>query len=245
MYVSGKKLDDGLGIRGQGRLTLTRIDALQNFYGKAIRDNKGDAKAMSRATHAILKHYSRTPEKPRHEDCPKGRDSWCSYNRDAATGEKSHHPIKDPLPEAVVKVVQPVFDRLGSEQFLVGFEECLDQNRNESWHHVVWSMAPKEQFTSQQEVSVAVSLSVLLFNSGIESTMTKFLPAMNMTVNGSMRSKWREIDGERIRSSDYKSIQVVKKRRKRLRREKSKKQDGFVHQEGVMYSSGNFYANTT
>ena len=77
-------------------------------------------------------------------------------------------------------------------------------------------MAPKEQFTSQQEVSVAVSLSVLLFNSGIESTMTKFLPAMNMTVNGSMRSKWREIDGERIRSSDYKSNQVVKKRRKRL-----------------------------
>ena len=169
---------------------MTRIDAFQNFYGKAIRDNKGDAKPMSWATYAILKHYSSMPEKPRREDCPKGRDSWCSYNRDAATGEKSHQPIKDPLPEAVVKVVQPVFDRLGSEQFLVGCEECLDQNRHESWHHVVWSMAPKEQFTSQQEVSVAVSLSMLLFNNGIESTMTKILPAMTMTVNGSMQSKW-------------------------------------------------------
>ena len=77
----------------QGRLTLTRIDTLQNFYGKAIRDNKGDAKAMSKATHAILKHYASTPEQPRHEDCPMGKDSWCSHNRDKATGQTTHVPI--------------------------------------------------------------------------------------------------------------------------------------------------------
>ena len=131
----------------QGRLTLTRIDTLQNFYGKAIRDNKGDAKAMSKATHAILKHYASTPEQPRHEDCPMGKDSWCSHNRDKATGQTTHVPIQDPLPEAVVKVMQPTFDRLWSEQFLVGCEKCLDQNNNESLHHVVWGMVPKEQYT--------------------------------------------------------------------------------------------------
>ena len=38
---SGKKLEDGKGIGGRGRLTAVRIDAMQNFYGKAIRDNKG------------------------------------------------------------------------------------------------------------------------------------------------------------------------------------------------------------
>ena len=199
---------------------------------------------MSRAIHAILKHYSSTPEQPRHEDCPTGKDSWCSYNRDKAKGENTHKPVKDPLPEAIVKVVQPVFDRLGSEQFLVGSENCLDQNRNESWHHVVWSMAPKEQYNWQQEVSVAVSLSVLVFNNGMDNAMSKVFPAMNMETNESMRHKWREIDGERVRSSDYKSNILVKKRRKRLRKEKAKQQDGFVRNEREMYKSGAFFTDT-
>ena len=51
---------------------------------------------MSRATHAILKH-----------------------NQDAATGEKSHQPIKGSLPRVVVKVVQPVFEQLVNSFFLV------------------------------------------------------------------------------------------------------------------------------
>ena len=165
----GKKLDDGKGIGGSGRLTNVRIDAMQNFYGKAIRDHKGDAAAMSKATHAILKHYSSTPENPRHEDCPQGASSWCSFNRDSATGESTHEPIKDPLPPAIIKVVQPIFDRLGSEQFLAGCENCLDQNNNESLHHVIWGMSPKEQFTSQEEASLAVSLGVLLFNNGMKN----------------------------------------------------------------------------
>lgn len=71
-FFLGKKLEDGKGIGGKGRLTLTGIDTLQNFFGKAIRDNKRNARAMSKATHAILKHSS-TPEQPRHEDCPWGR----------------------------------------------------------------------------------------------------------------------------------------------------------------------------
>lgn len=73
-------MNDGKGIGGRGRLTGTHIDALQNCYGKAIRNNKGNAAAMSKATHLILKHYSSTPENPRHEDCLGGEDSWGSYN---------------------------------------------------------------------------------------------------------------------------------------------------------------------
>ena len=121
-------MDDGKGIGGRDRLTAVRIDAMQNFYGKAIRDNKGNATAISKATHAILKHYSSTPENPRHEDCPSGNESWCSYNRDLATGQTTHCPIQDPLPQAVVNVIQPTFDRLGGKHFLAGCEKCLDQN---------------------------------------------------------------------------------------------------------------------
>lgn len=77
-------MTDGKGMGGQGRLTCSRIDAMQNFYGKAIRDYKGDAVGMAKATRAILKHHSSTPENPHHENCPQGAGSWCSYNRDFA-----------------------------------------------------------------------------------------------------------------------------------------------------------------
>ena len=94
---------DGKGLSGKGRLTHKRIDAMQNFYGRAIRDNKGDAKSMAQATKAILKHYSSTVEKPQHEDCPKGPKSWCSYQRDVAKKEKNHKPIKKPFPKQWLK----------------------------------------------------------------------------------------------------------------------------------------------
>lgn len=217
-YHLGKKLAGG-----QGRLTNSRIDAIQNFYGKAIRDHKGDAAGMAKATHAILRHYSSTPENPHHEDCPQGAGSWCSYNRDLATGGNTHEPIKDPLPQAIVDVVQPTFDRLGDEQFLAGCENCLDQNNNESLHHMIWGMSPKEQFTSQQEASLSVSLGVLVFNNGMNNTLSKLLPMVNMQVEPAMHLGWERIDNKRISSSDYKTQSSVKKRRKKLRREKSKK----------------------
>lgn len=111
-----------MGLGGKGRLTMERINTLQSFYGKAIHDNRGSAEQMSKATYAILKHYSSTLENPQHEDCPQGKGSWCSYNRDRS----SHVLIKNPLPPAVVKVVQPVFDRLGSKEFLIGCKKRLD-----------------------------------------------------------------------------------------------------------------------
>ena len=97
---------------------------------------------MSRATHTTLKHYSSTPDKPLHGDCPTGRNSRCSYNRDIVTWEKTHVPIKNPPLVSVVRLMQPTFNHLGSEEFLVGCERCLDQNKNECLHHVIWVMAP-------------------------------------------------------------------------------------------------------
>lgn len=221
-------------------MTKARIDTFQSFYGKAIRDNKGDAEKMSKATHAILKHYSSTPENPRHEDCPTGPDSWCTYNNDSA----KHVPIKDPLPPAVVDVVQPIFDRLGKVEFLVGCEKCLTQNANESLHHLIWSLAPKEQYTSQYETSLAVSLGIMIYNSGMEKTMNKLMSKLNIPVSNSMLAAWRNMDKQRIYSADYKTKPNIKQRRKKRKREKTKKADAFVHQEGIQYKSQQFYTNT-
>lgn len=105
-------MSDGKALTGTGRLSLARIDTIQNFYGRAIRDNRGDAKEMARSTRAILKYYSSTVEEPKHDDCTAGASSWCSFQRDIANGTNLHKPIKNPLSDAVVEVMQPLFDRL-------------------------------------------------------------------------------------------------------------------------------------
>ena len=50
-----KLLSDGKTISCAGRLTISRIHTIQNFYGLALHKNKGDCQKMMKATHAILK----------------------------------------------------------------------------------------------------------------------------------------------------------------------------------------------
>ena len=100
---------------------------------------------MFRATHAILKHYSSTLENTNHEDSLPGKNLWCSYNLDVASGTNYHQPIKNPLPPTVFAEIQPPFDCLGSKEILARCEDGKTQNVSESYDHVVWNLAPKEQ----------------------------------------------------------------------------------------------------
>jgi len=135
-----------------------------------------------------------------------------------ATGEKTHVPIKNPLPKSVVKLMQPIFDQLGSEEFLARCEKCLDQNKSECLHHVVWwGMAPIDQYTSQQEASLAVALGVLVFNNGLEDTVAKLLTAMKLPVSSSMLRELEMNDRKRMQQSDYKADPVTKQHSKSSR----------------------------
>ena len=240
----GKKIADGKGLGGAGRLTIARIDTIQNFYGLAIRENKGNARGMAKATKAILYHYASSRDNPKHDFCPEGSPSWCSYQRDVAKGTNFHQPIKNPLPPAVVKVLQPVFNRLGDEKFLAGCVRCATQNANESLHHVVWGIAPKDQYISQTENSTALSLAVLIFNSGMEVTFSLLMPMLELTVSPTMLKAWENVDEVRIYGAEYKDKPEVKARRKELKRNKVKKAAAFVHDEGgPQYKSQGFYTD--
>lgn len=137
---------------------------MHNFCGRAIRDNKNYEKGN--VTCRTLKSHSMMIA------------PWVIYhravfNRISQNGTQLHKPIKDPLPHVVVEVVQPLFDQLGDESFLVGCEKCYTQNRNESLYHVIWGMASKELYCSHKEICLAVSLGFLNFNQGFDSTHTQ------------------------------------------------------------------------
>ena len=57
----------------------------------------------------ILNHCK---EDTLHDHCSPGTGSWCSFQRNVATERSFLEPIKNPLPDVVVKAIKPLFDRL-------------------------------------------------------------------------------------------------------------------------------------
>ena len=57
------KLADGKGLTGKGRLTDSKIDVLQNYYGLAIRENLDDVGKMAKSIEASL--YTMLHQLPR------------------------------------------------------------------------------------------------------------------------------------------------------------------------------------
>ena len=193
---------------------MARIDTIQSFYGKTIPDFKGDSEGMSKATHAIIKHYSSIPEKPNHEDCPQDRNSWCSYNRDIATGTNYHRPIKNPLPSTFVAEIQPLFDRLGNKEFIASCEKGSTQNVNETYHQVVWELSPKEQYNSLWEIKLAVEVATLLFNSSMQCIFNANDDVVGVTVTQNMTRQWADIDKKRKTEKLWRLKEETKTKRK-------------------------------
>ena len=65
---------------------------------------------------------------PQYEDCSVGKDSWCSYQRDIATGQHTHQIVKNPIPPCIQNIILPVFEKLGSETFLEGCKNIVSSN---------------------------------------------------------------------------------------------------------------------
>ena len=110
----GVKLADGKGLAGKGRLTDGKIDVLQNYYGLAIRENLTDVDKLAKAIEASLYHVASTNEKPQHDLCPDGDDSWCGYKQD-----RENYKHKNGIPECIVEVVKPIYDDLSKTDLII------------------------------------------------------------------------------------------------------------------------------
>ena len=214
------------------------VDSFQVWYGQAIRNNKGDVERMSSETMAILLHYS---EKADHSLCPKGKDSWCKWQIDLATGENTYTPVSNPLAPAVVEAIKPVFDALSSEKLLQGCSKCLTQNQNESLHNTVWRFVPKDQFHSKPEVEVGIRLGILKFNSGITKMSKTVYSACGINYTKNMEKQFQIMDKRRVYKSRKEEKEDVKAKRKMKRQRRKRKIDGFRHKEGQTYKSGAFH----
>ena len=169
-----KKAGVTLGGRGHGKLTLATITKLTAYYGKVICAHPSWLDRMLNAVFATFNNAASTDDKPNHDRCPKGKDSWCFYQRALAEGKQpgDHRTnIGTPLSPEVATHVEEVYLRLGHSDLL---SHCLRgdaQNPNESLHGKVRAKCPKTGFVGLQRVLFATCLAVAEFNSGAQTTV--------------------------------------------------------------------------
>ena len=112
-----RKLRKEKKLGGKGKLTDKMIDRLQNYYGIAVRSNKGDFDGMKSAILAGLFHCASSENKEYHTYCPDGLNSWRKFKSDRAKGTKTYKAGAG-LPVSIIKEVKPIFSRLSSDELL-------------------------------------------------------------------------------------------------------------------------------
>ena len=236
--LKGTKLDDGKPIGGKGRLTDPVIDTLMNYYGMAIKKNKGDLQGMAKEVWAGLLHRSSTDDKPQHQYCPEGAESWCGWQRVKAGVDETyeHH---DPLPQAIFEKLKPIYVRLASKDLL---QRCLrgaTQNANESFNGLVWSYCTKESFCGADTVEIACNLAVLQFNDGAKA-IQKVLEEMGCPVGVYTINALELEDKMRVHKCQKKEAEEEKKQRKVRKRRRKGREEQTVDEEGTTYEAGAF-----
>eukprot|EP00117_Sycon_ciliatum_P009627 scpid74882/ scgid11840/ len=146
---------------------------------------------------------------------------------------------QDGLPDAILKVVKPVYLPLADRSLL---ERCLrgaTQNRNECFNGLVWQMCPKTGFCSARIVQMAIALAAAWFNDG-PASISALLTEMGLPVGSCTASALGQLQLDRQKHAARKRSAEVKRRRKRRRRVRKCIQEEEVAQEGVSYEAGGF-----
>ena len=236
--LSGKKLSDNKTIGGRGRLTDGMIDSLQNYYGMAVRANAGDLQAMSRAIWASLMHRVSTDEKPQHQYCPPGIESWCGWQAQQAGGEVyEHHNI---LPKAIFEVIKPLYIRLTDKALLRRCLRGATQNQNECFNGLVWQISPKTSFCGAVVVEFAAAFATSWFHDGAVA-VHRILEEMHLEPGSFTEGALRVLDQSRTYHAARKASEAEKRGRKRRRRVRKGLQDEELEAEGVQYEAGQFW----
>ncbi|CAH3044759.1 unnamed protein product, partial [Pocillopora meandrina] len=194
-----KKLADGKGVAGKGRLTDKVINRIQNYYGNAIRENCGNLQGMKESIKAIQCHMIVDEDmslKKQHRHCPKDKDTWCKFWADMHNKTNTYDNSKR-LPAVFMKELDPIFKRLSDNALLSRCLQGFTQNQNESVNSQLWSRCSKTTFVGVRKVQIAVCETVAVFNTGAASKAV-IMDLSGVNPGQSMLKALRDQDKRRI-----------------------------------------------
>ena len=170
---------------------------------------------MKANIHASLFHVASSRNNNWHTNCPDGKDSWCRFKRDKATGQQTYKPGAGP-PLNVIKHLKPIYQDLSSDSLLKKCVHGKKQNQNEAFNALIWERVPKSVYVSLTQLKLGTYDAVAYFNMGRKSSIEIF-KAMGMTPGRFLEKKHCQIlNAKRIFNKIRKSSEPVHKRRKIL-----------------------------
>lgn len=204
-----------LGGRGTGRLTEKKCDDLQNYYRGAILQNLNDVDKMRSSIWAGLFHSMSTDEKPLHQRCPAGEDSWCGYQKALARNEAppSHATCHTYVAHDVAERMVGVYKRMSDQALLARLVHGGTQNANEAFNSQIWLRCPKTVFFGKRRVDGAVARAVGLFNEGA-TDLTRVMNKMWVDISSNTLKSLNEQDRRRLKAAAKAFSDDAKKRRK-------------------------------
>lgn len=226
------------GISGKGKLTDVLIKELTLYYGKAIRSSNS-VEEMKNNIWATFYHKCSTDEKEQHDLCPHGQDSWCTWQKAKYDGSLKDYKHKPALHAEVQKTIKPVYEALSDEELLSKCMGHYTQNANESFHSVLWKIAPKESFTGIDIVEIAAYAATLLFNDGL-IRLLDIMSALQLEVGPRAFAMCQTRDEERLLEADKRSLASTKEARTEKNRRSAIAIQMEADLEKSFYSAGNF-----
>ncbi|GFU71287.1 uncharacterized protein TNCV_3782721 [Trichonephila clavipes] len=160
-------------LSGEGKLTDSFIDRLQNYYGIAVRSNVGNLSGLQQNVIAALFHCSSSVEKLMHGQCPIGKDSWCYYQRALSCGKKPNEKYKG-LSNEVLNTIKPTYLELCTKELLTKCLHGKTQNSNQCLNGVIWQRAPEEIFVCLKTLKSSALDAVIQFNDGYKGCVEIF-----------------------------------------------------------------------
>ncbi|CAF1397869.1 unnamed protein product, partial [Rotaria magnacalcarata] len=155
------KIDGKLGIRGSGQMMMN----FKYYDRQAIVRNKTNLDDMVRAVWAILKHKSASNSNPHHEWCSA---SYCGYLQ-ALEKEEDYDHTPHSLPTNIMKAIRPVFEELTHPDVLSKVVNGGSQNANESFHAMLWSLSPKNRYSTGTIIDFCAAMVTLFYNDGYQA----------------------------------------------------------------------------
>lgn len=233
---TGKKIKRK-SLSGKGQLTGTMIDKLTVYYGLAIRRNHDSVEKMKNAIWATYEHYSSTDENPQHSKCPSGADSWCEWQRAAASNSlKDFKHSYQALPDNVLSAMKPIYEDLSKEALL---ERCLggfNQNNNESLNQLIWKISPKTSSGTSIVVEIAADIAACTFNEG-NFALLAMMREMQVKTGPSCHEWARVANSLRITRAEQEAQKETKEGRVRRRQEQKDALD-ILQDSSSLYGPG-------
>lgn len=192
---------------------------------------------MRNSIWATLDHKLSTDAKPKHDKCPIGQDSWCSWQKAKATNSLAEYKHKAALPIRVYKAIKPVYEELTRDDLLTRCIGGYTQNCNESFNSTVWALAPKSISSGKIVLDIATDIAVCVYND-VFASILHILKAMGLEIGPNSYGMCLEIDKERIKLAERSLSEAARAWRIALKSNRKEMEEQDTNLEGQLYGAG-------